>query len=193
MVKSRNKVLNILAIDDNLDFLNSLKNRVSPIGFLIHPCRSLEGAEKLLQQYGKSHFHGVILDYLCLITDDQIKERQDFLPEALKFCDIHLPSLPRVVLSAETGSIIDAIDIWPNEIFVDKGEELEIKVFDYLREEGEKLIDRELLYRYKDVFDIFQSGKLSGEIQDNLLKLLKSMNQTSKENIETNLSRIRIL
>ncbi|MDD7984700.1 hypothetical protein PQO01_07030 [Lentisphaera marina] len=190
----RPKILNILAIDDNLDFLASLKDLAASESLYLYTCRSLESAEALLNEHGReSFFHGVILDYLCLKTEDQEIERADFLPEAIAFLNNNLEGVPRVVLSGESGHILGAMDIFPKEKFYDKGDEFHDELFGYLRTEGERLEDLKLISKYRDVFNVFDSGKLDGQIREKLFSLLKGMNKTSSANIQSNLSKVRVL
>ncbi len=174
------RILNILVVDDNLDYLEEMNKDGWDSGCKVHPALSLQAAKSLMQQHGRTFWDGVVLDIVCLQEDDQQVPRPDFIHKAIDYFKLQIPDLPRAIMTADDGRWESIQGYLPNERIYHKALTESAVVFDYLRQQTKQRDLHRLALKYSEVFRVFDKGHLPGEQRDRLAHLLQHMHEVEK-------------
>ncbi|MBT7061980.1 MAG: response regulator [Lentisphaerae bacterium] len=184
------KKLRVLAIDDEPGFLQSVTTMGRQHGFRIDGVGSLEEAKELIASKGRRHYHGVILDIMCLVTKDQSVESPAFLKHALDYLDKVAPELPRAIVTGSTGHYANTSEYFADEklyLKTNVGESL----FEYLRKGAGELWYYQLETKYPDVIATMTTCGFPEDLRAEVLDALRYMNHFDDSKISDNLARLR--
>lgn len=193
MSKDKGKPLNILVVDDQVDFVDgTLKREARSRRILLEHVTNLEDAAALLQEKSEKAFAGIILDVICLKTrKDQIPD-PSFIGTAIKTCEAKAPNLPRVILTGEPGTAVKVTELLGGDekVFVKEHDQI-IKMFDLIIEESAKIPHIAVKKKYDEIFEIFRKDYLSNDAEQDLLTCLLNMGIHESTVISDNLHRLR--
>ena len=192
--KGKAKVYKVLAIDDEQEIINTLKNIARDYSIKLYEANSLEEAKAILTE-DNVNFLGFILDVNCNIKKDQSSPNEAFIFKTIRYLDKHFQGYPKVILTGFSEHY-NALSKYLSESniksFNKKSDEYK-KVFEYLRNEIEDLKESKIKAKYPEVFEIFEKGYLSYQIETQLTKILINVinDEQNWDSILNNLSSIR--
>ncbi len=189
--QSTDPILNILAIDDNPQFLRSLALDGRRCRCRVIPAGSLEEAQEIIEERGIRSLDGVILDILCMRTRDQAVEDRSFLQAALDYFKAQAADLPRIVVTGDQSTFEIFADIFAEERLVQKGTVPNEAIFRHLRQQAERTPINHIRRTYSDVLDVFDRGHLDNRTRAELLETLLEVDASAPTAIRDNLARIR--
>ena len=192
MSKNKTRPLNMLIIDDEKDYVESLNRDAQGHRIMLkHVCNLEEGKEFLKSKEGRS-VCGVILDVKCMKNKEQKVPDKSFITAALKYFGEKLPNIPIVVLTGEPDEYKNLKILYEGTWAVySKGRE-ENNMLSYLRDKAQELERVKILNKYSDVFEIIEDH-LDDEAEEELINCLKNMNSSDFPTIKNNLSCLRRL
>ena len=190
--KKAPKVFNVLAIDDDLNVLESLTSIAEGVNIKLLGVQSLNEAQELIKNKRETYFHGFILDIVCNVTKEQTAPDPSFLAEAIKYIDKTFPGYPRRIITGHSGHYNGVPQYYKDEKFVEKADyEAVNSMFAELRQEMENLREQKIIAKYSDVFEILDLGLLGPDTASGLLETFKQMDNYNPTNIKDNLARVR--
>lgn len=195
------QVIDILLIDDEKEYCQSLRSRFLSIGedsdlnIQVKGFQNLEEGFAELEKDGK--YKAVILDAKALIKTDQETADLDFLPVALhrleklnqKTGRIHTPFAVITGYYDNFLSFDTLIKEQKGKLFDKSSQEEEM--LQYLLSEIENAENTKIEKQYENVFDIFRDDKkyLDSSCRTDLLFIIKKMNNES--DIKNNFTQLR--
>ena len=192
MVKKKEKIFRILAIDDEQAVLDSFKNEGRSYSIKLTGVTSLEEAQELIEEKGESYFHGFILDVVCNIKKSQTTPKPDFLQEALDYIKQIAPSSPRAIITGHSDHYGGLKQYHSGESIYSKGEHKDIEtMFTVFRKDISQLRSVKVLDKYSDVFEGLNQLSTAGDCSDQLLQTILKMKEYESTAIKDNLARIR--
>jgi len=192
--------IHILLIDDNKDYCKSLKNRFWEIGeekslhIEVTDFQNLEEGFAALEK--ESKYKAVILDAKCLRTKEQETEDFQFLPEALDELEkvnqrtgIYTPFVVNTGYydTEVLSSLSLKIERQKGRLF-DKSTQEE-EMLQYLLEEIANAENTKIEKQYAEVFEIFDKGYLDASLRNDLLTIVKKLNDGG--NVKNNFNPLR--
>ena len=192
MSKNKTRLLNLLIVDDDKDYVESLNRDAQGHRIMLkHVCNLEEGKEFLKSKEGRS-ICGVILDVICMKTKEQKVPDNSFITAALKYFGENLPSKPIVVLTGEPDEYKNLKKLYDGTWAVySKGRD-ENDMLSFLIEKTKDIESRKILDKYSDVFEVVENY-LDDEAEEELIHCLKDMNSSDFPTIKNNLSCFRRL
>jgi hypothetical protein len=192
MSKNKTRPLNLLIVDDDKDYVESLNRDAQGYRIILkHVCNLEEGKIFLESKDGRS-VCGVILDVICMKNKEQKVADKSFITAALKYFGEKLPNIPIVVLTGEPDEYKNLKNLYEGTWAVySKGRE-ENNMLSYLRDKAQELERVKILNKYSEVFEIIEDH-LDGEAEDELINCLKNMNSSDFPTIKNNLICLRRL
>ncbi len=195
------QVIDILLIDDEKEYCQSLRSRFLSIGEDSDLNIQVKGFQNLEDGFAElekdSKYKAVILDAKALIKTDQETADLDFLPVALhrleklnqKTGRVHTPFAVITGYYDNFLSFDTLIKEQKGKLFDKSSQEEEM--LQYLLNEIENAENTKVEKQYADVFEIFDKGYLGSDFRTELLKILKTTNDNSKN--QENLRAIRVI
>ena len=192
MSKNKTRPLNLLIVDDDKDYVESLNRDAQGYRIILkHVCNLEEGKKFLESKEGRS-ICGVILDVICMKNKEQKVPDKSFITAALKYFNQKLPNIPIVVLTGVTDEYKSLKDHYDGtETVYSKGRD-ESDMLLLLRDKAQELERVKILNKYSDVFEIIENY-LDDEAEEELINCLKNMNSSDFPTIKNNLSCLRRL
>jgi hypothetical protein len=192
--------IHILLIDDIKDYCKSLRNRFWEIGeekgldIQVTDFQNLEEGFAALEK--ESKYKALILDAKCLLTKEQESDDFQFLPEALDELEkidnrkeIHTP------FAVNTGYYdTESVKLFERKIKRQKGKLFdkstqEEEMLEYLLGEIENAENTKIEKQYANVFEIFDKGYLDTSLRNDLLPIIKKLNDNA--NVKNNFNPLR--
>ena len=182
--------IHILLIDDIKDYCKSLRNRFWEIGvekglhIQVTDFQNLEEGFAALEK--ESKYKALILDAKCLRTKDQETEDFQFLPEALDELEkinqrtgIYTPFVVNTGYydTEVLSSLSLKIERQKGKLF-DKSTQEE-EMLQHLLKEIENAENTKIEKHYADVFEVFDKGYLDASLRNDLLSILKKLNDNA--------------
>src|SRR3989339_816773 len=172
MSKNKTRPLNLLIVDDDKDYVESLNRDAQGYRIIMkHVCNLEEGKIFLESKDGRS-VCGVILDVICMKNKEQKVADKSFITAALKYFGEKLPNIPIVVLTGEPDEYKNLKNLYNGTWAVySKGRD-ENNMLSYLRDKAQELERVKILNKYSDVFEIIENY-LDDEAEEELINYLK--------------------
>ena len=184
------QVIDILLIDDEKEYCQSLRSRFLSIGedsdlnIQVKGFQNLEDGFAELEKDNK--YKAVILDAKALIKTDQETADLDFLPVALhrleklnqKTGRIHTPFAVITGYYDNFLSFDTLIKEQKGKLFDKSSQEEEM--LQYLLNEIENSENTKIEKQYADVFEVFNKGYLTSSYRTDLLEILRNLENTSR-------------
>ena len=185
MSKNKTRPLNLLIVDDDKDYVESLNRDAQGYRIILkHVCNLEEGKKFLESKEGRS-ICGVILDVICMKNKEQKVPDKSFLTAALKYFNEKLPNIPIVVLTGEPDEYKSLKDRYDGtETVYSKGRD-ESDMLLLLRDKAQELERVKILNKYSVVFEIIENY-LDDEAEEELINCLKNI-KASGQKSRTNL------
>ena len=192
MSKNKNRPLNVVIVDDDKDYVESLNRDAQGHRIMLkHVCNLEKGKEFLKSKEGRS-ICGVILDVICMKNKEQKVPDKSFITAALKYFGEKLPNIPIVVLTGEPDEYKNLKKLYEGTWAVySKGRD-ENNMLSFLIEKAKDIESRKILDKYSDVFEVVENY-LDDEAEEELISCLKNMNSSDFTMIKNNLSCLRRL
>lgn len=187
------KPLNILMIDDNKEFAETLQREANPHRVRLECYTNLEDGLEVLQAKSERYFAGVILDVICLKDRNQKIARADFITTAIQEFDRRAPSLPKVILTGDPDRVKFVKELYEGntKVFY-KSSDIEA-MFTYLIQKSLNLPHVKFARKFPDVFEIFENNFLGHEVELSLVRCLEKMDNVERTVVDDNLGRLRRL
>jgi RecG-like helicase len=186
------KSYNVLAIDDEQDVLDSLKNIARNHKIKLIGAKSLEEARGAITMQKENFFHGFILDVVCNLTKDQTAPKADFITDALDYLKKNFTVHPRYIITGHSDHYEGFQTYHSEEKIVEKADSDALnEMFVDMRVKIESLRENKIIKKYFEVFEIFDQDLLDTDIKGELLETLKQMDNHNLTTIKDNLARIR--
>jgi hypothetical protein len=195
------QVIDILLIDDEKEYCQSLRSRFLSIGEDSDLNIQVKGFQNLEDGFAElekdSKYKAVILDAKALIKTDQETADLDFLPVALhrleklnqKTGRVHTPFAVITGYYDNFLSFDTLIKEQKGKLFDKSSQEEEM--LQYLLNEIENAENTKVEKQFADVFEIFDKDYLGSDFRTELLKILKTTNDNSKN--QENLRAVRVI
>ena len=194
MSKKQSGPLQVLIVDDKKEFVDDLQLNANPHRIrLVHAGNLEEGVQKLNER-GESEFDGIILDVICLKEKNQKIPDQSFISKAIDVFSRKAPSIPKVILTAETSQAETLKPYYEgtHRIFL-KGKDDIDEMFKYFVRESNKKEERFIATKYYDIFEIFEKKYLDKTAKQELISCLLNTNSSDLHTMKGTLSCLRIL
>jgi hypothetical protein len=196
------KTYNILLIDDDKGVYESLDVAASQIGIakfdadiIITDRQNWQDGAELLE---KEYFHALILDARCMVDRDQTDDNFDFLTIALeRLKEIEQKQDRHIPFVINTGYFGEKEVQMMQRLITERRGKIFSKtlpkdnMFQYLLEEIENSEHTKIEKEYSDIFEVFDKGYLDSKFRTELLKILKTRNDDSKN--QENLRAVRVI
>ena len=194
MNKKFPRPLRVLIIDDDKNFVQELQRDANPHRIILDHAMSLEEAIEIMDEKGEKAFAGIILDVICLKKKDQKVPDESFLTRAKEVFDRKAPSLPKVILTAESGHFKTLKPLYEGTLSVYlKGGDDHARMFSFFCKESEKLEHVRMASQHPEVFEVFENQFLGNNEEHELIACLKFMDSSDPVVIADNLARLRRL
>ncbi len=179
------QVIDILLIDDDKQFCQSLRSRFLSIGEDSDLNIQVKGFQNLEEGFAElekdSKYKAVILDAKALIKTDQETADLNFLPVALhrleklnqKTGRVHTPFAVITGYYDNFLSFDTLIKEQKGKLFDKSSQEEEM--LEYLLKEIENAENTKIEKQYADVFEVFDKGYLDSSYRTDLLNILKNL------------------
>ncbi len=194
------KTYNILLIDDEKEVCESLIDFASQIGIakfdadiIITDRQNWQDGAELLE---KEYFHALILDARCMIDNEQVDDNFDFLTIALeRLKEIEQKQDRHIPFVINTGYFGEKEVQMMQRLITERRGKIFSKtlpkdgMFQYLVAEIEISENTKIEKEYADVFEIFDKGYLEASLRNDLLTIIKKLND--KANVKNNFNPLR--
>ena len=192
MSKNKTRPLNLLIVDDEKDYVESLNRDAQKYRIILKHVSSLEEGKVFLESKEGRSICGIILDVKCKKDKDQTVSDNSFITAATKYFVEKLPDIPIVVLTGEPDQYKNLKELYKGtwEVY-SKGRD-EDKILSFLINNAQVLERVKILNKYSDVFEIIENY-LDDEAEEELINCLKNMNSSDFPTIKNNLSCLRRL
>jgi ActR/RegA family two-component response regulator len=195
-MSKKDKALRVLIIDDDKEYVEALDRtaRQETFRIILDHAENLEDGIALMEGKSVKAYSGIILDVKCLTHRNQEMPHHSFLPRALDELGKIAPQLPKVALTGESERIEEYKSLYLGTLGVYlKGSDEVNEMFQYLRDEGNKLEDNKIKQSYPEVFAVFEREYLDANVEQELISCIKNMGNGDFTQVKDNLARLRRL
>lgn len=191
MGNKKDKPLNLLIIDDDKNYVDSLKLRARELRINLIHYKTLEESKEFLKSDKGKFVAGIILDVVCVKTKAQEVPDNSFITEALQYFDRYHCGLPKTVLTGEPEEYKNLQKLFSGTHDIFKKGDGDENILKYLLEKSSSLgfirISRELPV----VFEVFEKSYLDINARDDFIECSNNIKSSEQNIINDNLSRLR--
>lgn len=192
MSKQKTKPLNILIIEDDAEYVESLNRDAQRHRILLRHASSLEEGKTYFESKEGKTLSGVILDVVCMKGKEQELADNSFITAATKYFDAKAPHLPLVVLTGEPDEYRNLSKLYKGTWRVYSKGRNEEDMLVFLKDEAGKVDTNFIINKYHDVFEIAEEY-LGSDAEDELINCLRTMQSSDLTIIKNNLACLRRL
>ena len=189
-----NRPLEMLIIDDNKEYAESLYRKAQRFQILLEHKDNLEDAMLFLKSDKGRKISGVILDVVCMKSKDQEVPSRNFITAAIGFLTKEAPLLPIAVITGEPDQYTELSKLYEGtkNVYSKGPGPDEEKMLEFLKSEALKLNRVKIMNKHKDIFGIVEEF-FNTETEEDLIDCLNNLNTSDKTQIKNNLACIRRL
>lgn len=191
-MNNKSKPLEILLIDDDKEYHETLQDYLRDFKIKVNPFTNLEDGQEFMK-LSSQKIVGVVLDVKCLKSKAQEVPENDFFMIAYQYFEQNYSHIPKAILTGETGikESLKLICKGTIEVFSKASEEE--KLGQFLLTKGKSLDYIQIRKESIELCELVEFGILDNSALTRYTDIFKNMNQNDQGMIEDNLSKIRLL
>ena len=193
------KPIRILLSDDDESYFRDLQQDANRHNLIIEHAKTANTGIKMLEKY-RSRYGGAIIDVNGLIDEYQTVDSADHVSYAIKEFKKICPDLPMVIATNDSQQQKNILDLGLDKFY---DQQIPVfykpdsggvnRMFNFLKENANKLPQIKIQNEFSDVFEIFDRDYLNPESHERLLSCIDGRGKGDEVSIRKNLVPFRYL